>query len=198
MKHYYHPMSRAVTTDWMLKELGVEHEQVVVDFLAGENDTPEFQAINPMRKIPTLVDDGVVITEAAAICAYLADKYPEQGMAPAVGSPERGAYYRYLFLPGTVLEPQFTFNQMDIENASPQSWGWGDMERCFTTIEAMTPATDWALGEAFTTADIVFGGTVDFAMQFGWLATPSDKVAAYVQRIKARPAYRESHDPSWH
>ena len=198
MKHYYHPMSRAVTTDWMLQELGVEHEQVVIDYMAGDSAAPEFRAINPMGKIPTLVDDGVVITEAAAICAYLADKYPEQGMAPPLTSPLRGLYYRYLFLPGTTLEPMFSLQQLEGEGPSPQSAGWGDLARCMATIEALTPDEGWAVGGQFGAADVVFGGTLDFAKQFGWLANPSAKIDDYVARIKARPAYRASHDPSWH
>ena len=197
MKHYYHPMSRAVTTHWMLLELGVEYEQVTVDFTVGENLQPEFTAINPMAKIPTLVDEGVVVTEAAAICAYLADKFPEKGLAPPIDSPERGAYYRYMFYPSAALEPLFTFNQMEVQEYSPQSVGWGDLERCLATIEAMTPDRDWALGEEFTAADIVFGGTLDFAAQFNWFEA-SAKVAAYIKRLKKRPAYLESHDPSWH
>lgn len=198
MKHYYHPMSRAVTTDWMLKELAVEHEQIVIDFMAGENNTPEYRAVNPMGKIPALVDGDTVITETAAICAYLADKYPERGLAPDPRSEQRGRYYRYMFYPGTSLEPMFSFEQLNIDNATPQSSGWGDLERCLQTIETMTPTADWALGGDFTAADIVFGGTLDFAMQFGWLASPSAGVAAYVKRLKNREAYRQSHDPSWH
>ena len=193
MKHYYHPMSRAVTTDWMLKELDVSHEQIVIDFYAGENDTAEFRAINPMAKVPTLVDGDVVVTEAAAICAYLADKFPEKGLAPAMDDPKRGTYYRYLFYPGSTLEPMFTFEQLEGAEISAQSAGWGDLERCLETVEQMTPADGWALGAQFTTADVVFGGTVDFAFQFGWLKSPSPKVAAYVERIRSRPAYQASH-----
>lgn len=198
MKHYYHPMSRAVTTDWMLAELDVEHEQITIDFPAGENNTPEFRAITPMAKIPVLVDGDVVITETAAICAYLADKFADKGLAPPMNSDQRGAYYRYLFYPGTTLEPMFTLNQLEVKNYSPQSTGWGDLERCLETIERMTPESDWALGSQFTAADIVFGGTLDFAIQFGWLTAPTPKVAAYVKRIKSREAYRKTHDPSWH
>ncbi len=198
MKHYFHPMSRAVTTHWMLTELGAEHEQVVIDFPGGENREAEFTAINPMCKLPTLVDGDVVITETAAICAYLADKYPEKGSAPEISSPLRGLYYRYLFFPGTSLEPMFTFNQYGVTDYPAQTAGWGDEERCIAAVESMTPDQDWALGTQFTTADVIFGGTLDFSIIFGWLKDPSPKVAAYVKRIKARPAYIESHDPSWH
>lgn len=198
MKHYYHPMSRAVTTDWMLTELEIEHDQIVIDFSAGENDTPEFRAINPMGKIPALVDGDVVVTETAAICAYLADRYPEKGYAPPVGSNQRGRYYRYMFYPGTTLEPMFTVNQFEVAEYATQSTGWGDFERCIAAVESMTPECDWALGTRFSAADIVFGGFLDFAVQFQWLKSPSPKMAAYVGRIKARPAYRSSHDSSWH
>ena len=198
MKHYYNAMSRAVTTDWMLTELGAEHEQIVVDLSKGEAGTPEFRAINPMGKVPTLVDGDIVVTEVAAICAYLADKFPEKGLAPAPDSSDRGTYYRYLFVPGTTLEPMFTLTTSKIEDYSPQSAGFGDLERCMATIESMTPENEWALGAQFTAADVVFGGLVDFAVQFGWLEAPSAKVAAYVGRIKDRPAYQQSHDAAWH
>ena len=198
MKHYYHPMSRAVTTHWMLTELNAPHEQIVVDFLAGENSTPEYRAINPMGKIPALVDDGVVVTETAAICAYLADKFPEKGFAPPPTSTARARYYRYLFFAGTTLEPMFSVHQMGITDYSPQSVGWGDLERCTATIESLVPDTDWAMGTQFTTADVVFGGTLDFFVQLGWLKEPTAKVANYVRRIKDRPIYRQTHDTSWH
>ncbi|MEM9624504.1 MAG: glutathione S-transferase family protein [Pseudomonadota bacterium] len=198
IQHYYHPMSRAVTTHWMLTELAVEHEQVLIDYTTGGNSTPDFQAINPMQKIPALRDGDVIVTETAAICAYLADKYPDRQMAPPVTSNLRGAYYRYLFFPGTTLEPMFTMRQLGVTDSNPQSTGWGDLDRCLAAIEQMTPAQDWALGMQFTAADVVYGGTLDFAVQFNWLGEPTDKVAAYIRRLKDRPAYRDSHDVDWH
>ncbi|MFT7246932.1 MAG: glutathione S-transferase [Candidatus Azotimanducaceae bacterium] len=197
MKHYYHPMSRGVTTDWMLHELDADHEQVVVDYMKDENNTAEFRAINPMGKLPALVDGDVVITEAAAICAYLADKYIDKGLAPALDSTERGRYYRYIIFPGNTIEPMFTVNQMEGVEYSPQSAGWGDMERVMASIESMTPAQDWVLGKSFSAADIVFGGTLDFSIQFGWVQEPTEKVQTYVKRLQQRPAYLETHPESW-
>ena len=192
MKHYFNPMSRGVTTDWMLKELDADHEQIILDYSAGENNLPAFRAINPMGKLPALVDGDVVITEVSAICAYLADKFPEKGLAPEPGSVERGAYYRYLFISGNTIEPAFTLHSCGIEHPRPSSAGWGDMTRVLATIETMTPESDWAMGKQFTAADVVFGGLLDFSMIFGWFeATP--KVAAYVERIRQRPRYRDSH-----
>ncbi|MCE7997991.1 MAG: glutathione S-transferase family protein [Rhodobiaceae bacterium] len=198
MQHYFNPMSRAMTTLWMFAELQVEPEQVLVDIQSGETATAEFRPINPMGKIPVLVDDGVVVTEVAAICAYLADKFPEKHLAPELGSPLRGRYYRYLFVPGTTLEPMFTVNSMGISDYPAMSVGFGDMERCLTTIEEMTPAEDWVLGKQFTAADIVFGGTLDFFVQTGGIERPSSKLRAYVRRLKDRLAYQATHDPSWH
>lgn len=193
MKHYYNPMSRGVTTDWMLKELDVEHEQIIIDFTTKENNLPNFRKINPMGKLPVLVDDGIVVTEVAAICAYLADKFPEKEFAPEIGSVKRAAYYRYLFITGNTIEPAFALAAAGLKHPDPKSAGWGDITRVLETIEAMTPETGWALGDQFTAADVVFGGLLDFSMLFNWF-NASPKVAAYVARIRQRPCYRESHE----
>lgn len=198
MQHYFNPASRAVTTHWMLTELDVDHEQILLDVQTGDTASPYFRAINPMGKIPTLVDGDIVVTETAAICAYLADKYPDKGLAPSSHSPERGRYYRYLFFPGTTLEPMFTAMLHGHLDYPADSTGWGDFERCMATVETLTPTSGWALGEPFSAADVVFGGTLDFAVQLGWMGEPSPNVAAYVQRLKARPAYQASHSPEWH
>ncbi|MCO1337053.1 glutathione S-transferase family protein [Microbulbifer sp. OS29] len=192
MKHYFNPMSRAVTTDWMLKELDVQHEQILINFTSDENKLPEFREINPMGKLPTLVDGDVVVTEVAAICAYLADKFPEKKLAPEIGSVDRATYYRYLFLAGNTIEPALSLAASGVTHPEPRSAGWGDVPRVLATVEAMTPETGWALGEQFTTADVVFGGLLDFSISFN-LIDASPKVAAYVARIRQRPCYRETH-----
>ena len=195
MKHYFHPHSRGATTDWMLKELDAQHESIVVDFAAGESASPEYRAINPMGKVPALVDGDVVVTETAAICAYLADKFANKGLAPPLDSRERGKYYRYLFFPGTTLEPLLSVALRGFKVDDPQSVGWGDMERGIAAVESMTPEDGWVLGDQFTAADVVFGGTLDFSIRFKWME-PSPKVSAYVERIRERPAYKASH-PDW-
>ncbi|MEM7446100.1 MAG: glutathione S-transferase family protein [Pseudomonadota bacterium] len=193
MKHYFNPASRAVTTHWMLTELDVDHEQVPIDIQSGATSSDKFRAINPMGKIPVLVDGDVVVTEAAAICAYLADKYPEKGLAPPPGSPQRGHYYRCLFFPGTTLEPMFTTKFLGVTDYSVSSVGWGDYDRCLATVDALTPAKGWLLGDRFSAADVVFGGMLDTVLQFGWLEAPSAKLTGYVERIREREAYRKSH-----
>ena len=130
-----------------------------------------------MGKVPALVDGDIVVTESAAICAYLADKFIDKGLAPPLDSLERGKYYRYLFFPGTTLEPLLSTHVQGFEATDPQSVGWGDLERGKAAIESMTPDSDWVLGERFSAADVVFGGTLDFSTQFQWME-PSAKVAA--------------------
>ena len=192
MKHYFNPLSRAVTTAWMFAELDVEHEDILVELPGTEAERLAFRAINPMGKVPALVDGDVVVTEAAAICAYLADRFPERGLAPKPGSRERGAYYRYLFVSGSTLEPVFSLASLGFEHPAPQSAGWGDVTRALATIETMTPETNWALGERFTAADVVFGGTLDsLALLVG--LEPSPRVSAYVERLRDRPAYQATH-----
>lgn len=192
MKHYYNPMSRAVTTDWMLKELDIKHEQICIDFSANNPELLELRRINPMGKLPTLVDGKKVVTEVAAICAYLADKYPEKMLAPKTNSAQRAAYYRYLFITGNTIEPALTLAASKLEHPNPATAGWGDTSRVLATIESITPETDWVLGQQFTAADIVFGGLLDSSITFGTLK-PSSKVTAYVARIRQRPAYIEAH-----
>lgn len=176
----------------MLKELDAQHEQIIVDFTADENNLPDFRKINPMGKLPVLVDGETVVTEVAAICAYLADKFPEKRLAPEIGTVDRATYYRYLFLAGNTIEPAFSLAASGIEHPEPRSAGWGDMPRVLATVEAMTPETGWALGEHFTAADVVFGGLLDSLMLFKRIDA-SPKIAAYVARIRQRPSYRETH-----
>ncbi len=185
-------MSRGVTTDWMLRELDIPHEKIIIDIPAGEQNTPAYRAINPMGKLPALVDGKTVVTETAAICAYLADKYPDKRFAPEINSPERAAYYRYLFITGNTLEPAVSLAAVGFEHPQPGSAGWGDMERVMATIETMCPNDGWALGGGFSTADVVFGGFLDFSMVFNWFEA-SPNVAGYVERIRLRPAYQETH-----
>lgn len=192
MKHYFHPMSRGATTAWMFAELDVEREDIVVDLRGSDEERLAYRAINPMGKVPALVDGDIVVTEAAAICAYLADRFPERGLAPEPGSRERGAYYRYLFVPGTTLEPVFSLAALGFEHPAPQSAGWGDVTRALATIEAMVPENGWALGERFTAADVVFGGTLDSLVILCGLE-PSPRVAAYLARLRSRPAYQATH-----
>lgn len=135
---YYNPMSRAAIVRWMLEEVGADYEIVPIDFEAGENRKPTFLAINPMGKLPTIVlPDGTVVTEVPAIIAWLADAYPDAGLAPEPGSAERGTYYRWLFFGGACFEPALTDTMMrkDAPPLPKSSIGWGSYDDVIDTLE---------------------------------------------------------------
>jgi len=192
MKHFYNRMSRAVTTDWMLKELAIAHQQIPVDLSENSQDLVKLKNINPMGKVPVLVDGEHIITEVAAICAYLADKFPEKKLSPNPSAIERATYYRYLFIAGNTIEPALTLAASQITHPNSSTAGWGDIARVLKTIETLTPNDGWVLAKQFTAADVVFGGLLDSAVMFG-LLVPSVKVSAYVARLRERPAYQATH-----
>jgi glutathione S-transferase len=188
---YHNPQSRAAIAHWMLEEVGADYEIRHIDFQKGENRTPAFLAINPMGKIPTIVVDGTVITEAPAIIAWLADAYPAADLAPPVGSPERGTYYRWLFFGGSCIEPAMT-DQMFKRPAPERSsaLGWGSYDDVIRTVETALSPGPWLLGEKFSAADVYIGAQLSWAGQMGAPRLKESRIIdAYVQRCRQRPAF---------
>ncbi|HRA91420.1 MAG TPA: glutathione S-transferase family protein, partial [Acinetobacter sp.] len=107
LKLYTNSFSRGVVVDWLLIELGIEHELKMLDFDKHEQKSPEYLAINPQGRVPTLLIDGQVLTESAAIAMHLADLHPQAALAPAIGTPERAAYYRWMFFCAYTLMPAY-------------------------------------------------------------------------------------------
>lgn len=196
LKLYYNPSSRAAIARWMLEEVGAEYELVHIDFESGSNRQPEFLALNPMGKIPTLVlPDHTVITETPAILAWLADAYADAGLAPPAGSPERGAYYRWLFFGGSCFEPALTERMMR-KDASPLpkiAVGWGNYDDVIDTIEGALRRSPYLLGNRFSTADLYLASHLWWA---GMFDAPRIKESAviqtYVERAADRDAYRRA------
>lgn len=186
---HYHPYSRAAGSLWALEEAGVPYELKVVDILKGGQKAPEFVAINPMGKLPTLVDDGVVVTEAAAICLYLADRYAPQ-LAPAGSDPQRGTYLRWSFFAPSVIEPAVMAKHSGWE-VKEVSAGWGNHASMLAAAEGAIARGPFLLGEQFSMADVVFGGTLRFMMDFKQIA-PTPAFTAYVDRLNARPALQRA------
>jgi glutathione S-transferase len=188
---YHNPQSRAAMAHWMLEEVGADYEIRPIDFQKGDNRTPEFLAINPMGKIPTIVVDGVVITEAPAIIAWLADAYPAAGLAPSPGSAERGTYYRWLFFGGSCIEPALV-DQM-LKRQPPESaaaLGWGSYDKVIDTIEKALQPGPFLLGDTFTAADLYIAAELFWGGQFGAARIKESKVISdYVARCTARPAF---------
>lgn len=183
---YHHPWSRAANVVWMLEEIGVDYELAFVDFPKGATKAPAFVALNPMGKLPVLVDGDTVVTESAAIALYLADRYAPGRLAPALDDPARGAYLRWTLFAPSVIEPGTMAKQNGWEQKASQV-GWGEYDAMVRAIEdAVTPGP-FLLGERFTMADVVFGGTLRWVLMVKSLeAKPS--FVAYAERLAARPA----------
>ncbi|MCG6856467.1 MAG: glutathione S-transferase family protein [Salaquimonas sp.] len=192
LKLYWAPQSRSVTSIWLLEEIGAPYERVLVDIRAGEQDTPEFRAINPMGKVPALTEGEAIVAEQGAICAWLGDRFPEAGLAPKIGDPLRATWLRWLFFAGNCIEPAYMqrFSGWDTVKARA---AWGNPETVFAALEKGLENGPWICGERFTTADIMIGGGVFFGLAFGML----DKrpvFAEYAERCAARPAFRRSRE----
>ena len=187
---HYHPFSRAAGTIWALEEAGVDYELQFVDLMAGKHKTPEFKQVNPMTKLPTLVDGDVVVTEAAAIALYLADRYALDRLAPAPTSPERGTYLRWSLYAPSVIEPGCMAKGANWEVKSGTA-GWGRYEDMLDTIEAAIGEGPYLLGERFSMADVIFGGTLRWMLQFDMLEK-RPAFTRYVQRLGERPALQKA------
>lgn len=187
---YYHPYSRAAGTLWALEEAGVPYDLKVVDIMKGAQKLPDFLAINPMGKLPTLVDADVVVTEAAAIALYLADRYAPGKLAPALDDSRRGTYLRWSFFAPSVIEPAVMAKSSGWE-VREVSAGWGNYASMLAACAAAIAEGPFLLGDMFSMADVVFGGLLRFLIGFKQIeATPS--ISAYVARLDARPAFQRA------
>lgn len=187
---YHMPQTRGGTTLWMNEELGDVCEIRLINLRKGEGRTPQFLKINPMGKLPALTHKGVIVTEAAAICAYLADQYPDKGLAPAANDALRGAYYRWMFFSPSCIEPMMLDRLSKVTRENSTAAGHGDYERVMAAIDQALSNGPWLLGQKFSAADVVMGSTLNFATMFG--AIPKEgRIKEYVERIAARPAFQK-------
>jgi glutathione S-transferase len=187
---YHHPFSRAANAVWMLEELGIDYALHYVDFQKGEQKSPAILALNPMGKLPILVDGDAVVTESAAIAMYLADRYSLGKLAPTPDDPARGAYLRWSFFAPSVIEPGLTAKTYGY-SFKPSQVGWGSHESLVAAIESAIAGKSYVLGDRFSMADVVFGGTVRFMLRFKMLE-PTPTLAAYSERLGARPALQRA------
>jgi glutathione S-transferase len=187
---HYHPYSRAAGTLWALEEAGQAYELKVVDIMKGAQKQPDFVAINPMGKLPTLVDGGVVVTESAAICLYLADRYASGRLAPALDDPRRGTYLRWSFFAPSVIEPAVMAKSAGWE-VKEIAAGWGNYASMTAAAESAIAKGPYVLGGQFSMADVIFGGTLRFLMMFKQIE-PTPSFTAYVGRLNERPAYQRA------
>lgn len=178
---YHHPHSRAATVVWMLEVLGLDYRLEHVDLKGGANRQPAFLALNPMGKVPVLVDGDAVLTESAAIALYLADRYSSGGLAPAFDDPARAAYLRWILYAPSVVEPACMAQSAGWEYGPGQA-GWGRFDDVLATLEAAVAPGPWLLGERFSMADVVLGATLRWMLMFGMMPKNAPLVA-YVERL---------------
>jgi glutathione S-transferase len=187
---YHHPFSRAAGALWMLEEAGIEYTLRHVDIMAGEQKSPEILALNPMGKLPILVDGEQIVTESAAIGLYLADRYAAGRLAPALDDPARGTYLRWSLFAPSVIEPGSMAKAAGWAYKPGQA-GWGTHDAMVDAIAAAIGDREFLLGERFSMADVIFGGTVRYMLRFGMLES-RPVFAAYAERLGNRPALQRA------
>lgn len=190
---YHTPQTRAGTTLWMNEELGNVCDIELIDTKADAQKSGEYLIINPMGKVPALIHESQAVTEVAAICAYLADRFPEKNLAPPLDGPLRGLYYRWMFFAPSCIEPGMLDFFTGKERENPGSAGHGTYSDTVKTIEQALINQPWLLGDQFSAADVVFGSTLNFATMFGALEKRSP-FTDYLARISARPAFERAQE----
>jgi glutathione S-transferase len=184
---YHDPMSRGRIVHWMLEEVGVPYRIERLSLDKGEHKQPEYLKLNPMGKIPTIIHRNTVITEAAAICAYLADAFPAAQLAPPVDDPRRGTYYRWLFFGAGCVEPAMADKTFPRGATNPRSLAWGSYEDTVNTLEGALKPGPFILGDRFSAADVYVGSEIGWGLMVKSLE-PRPSFAAYVGRLNERPA----------
>ncbi|WP_258891592.1 glutathione S-transferase family protein [Sphingomonas sp. SUN019] len=183
---YTNPMSRGRIARWMLEEIGQPYETVLLDY-ADTMKGADYLAINPMGKVPAIVHDGRTVTECAAICAYLAETFPDAGLAPT--ADERADYYRWMFFAAGPVEAGVIDRSLGVEIPADKQMmvGYGSFDQMVDTLEKAVSAHEYIAGDRFTAADVYVGSHVGWGVNFGTLPK-RDAFDAYLGRIMGRPA----------
>ncbi len=199
MKLYYSAQSRAVRPRWVLEEIGTPYELVRVNLSAGEQKRPEYLALNPNGSVPTLVDGDLTLYESAAICQYLADKFPDARLAPPVGTPARGLYYQWIHYAMSALEPpavaifMHTIQKPEAERVpSVVAEAKKQMAAVLAVLDAALAGRSYILGDQFSTADVLLGSTLVWAQMLGLIGDAHAATAAYLTRLATRPAFQRA------
>jgi glutathione S-transferase len=186
---YTNPQSRGRIVRWMLEEVGEPYETEIIGY--DEMKSESYLAINPMGKVPAIKHRGRVVTECAAICAYLADAFPNAGLGPR--EEEKADYDRWLFYAAGPVEQAFTnnFAGFKVEPERERMFGYGSYDKVVAVLDALFSLRDYVCGDRFTAADVYVGSQIMFPMQFGMLPE-RDSFSRYRDRLQAREAYRRA------
>jgi glutathione S-transferase len=191
MQLYWAPRTRSFTTLWLMEETGQPYERVLIDLTKGAQKTPEYLAINPMGKVPALKDGDATLAEAAAICAYVAERYPDAKLAPPLGDPLRAKYLYWLFFAPSCIEPAMVQVATKVEMSSVSA-GWGDAQLVFDVLDAALTKGPWLLGETFSAADIAIGSGLNFAVRLFKMVPSRPSFERYIDACAARPAFQRA------
>ena len=189
---YTNPMSRGRIARWMLEEVGEPYETVVLDY-GTTMKAPDYLAVNPMGKVPAIKHGDTIVTEAAAICAYLADTFPDAGLAPPLA--ERGAYYRWMFFAAGPVEAAVTGKALGLLAPAEKKAmaGYGSYEETIDALERAVSGRTYICGDRFTAADVYVGSQIGWGLMFGTIEK-RPAFADYVGRIEARPAAKRANE----
>ena len=189
---YTNPQSRGQIIRWMLEEVGQPYETEILGY-GTTMKSPDYLAINPMGKVPAIAHKGRVVTEVAAICCYLADAFPDSGLAPPVG--ERADYYRWMFFTAGPVEAAFSNKAMGWEPPADRQamFGYGNYDRAVDTLEKAVSGRDFIAADHFTAADLFVGSHIGFMLRFGQLE-PRPAFTDYVARVTGRPAAKRARE----
>jgi glutathione S-transferase len=198
LKLYHSNQSRSTRPRWLLEEIGAPYELVRIDLGKQEQKSPQYLQIHPHGVVPALVDGDLTLIESGAICAYLADKFPAARLAPAVGTPERGPYYQWMFYTMATLEPpllQVFMNTIQLPEAQRSAAAAEQGRTAFAEVARVIAAglgdKPFLLGDQFSAADVMLGSTLVWAQMMG-LLSDQPRLADYAARLSSRPAFQRA------
>lgn len=191
MKLYWSPRSRSFSSIWLMEETGQPYERVLTDISTGANKTAEFIAINPMGKVPALKDGDTTLAEAAAISTYVAERFPEAGLAPLPGDPRRAKYFQWLFFAPSCIEPALIqlFTKIEVPASTA---AWGSATQVFDVLDAALEKGPFLLGDMFSAADIMVGSGLNFAVKIFNMVPTRPSFDRYIAACSARPAFQRA------
>ncbi len=191
---YTNPMSRGRIVRWMLEEVGRPYRTELLEY-ATTLKAPAYLAVNPMGKVPALRHGDAVVTETAAICAYLADAFPDAGLAPPPGDRRRAPYYRWLFFGAGPVEAAASNKAMGfvVPEGQERMAGYGSLDAVLNTLEAAVSGDDYLVGDSFSAADVYLGAHIGWGMMFGTIEK-RPAFERYWARISERPAARRARE----
>lgn len=195
---FHAPQSRSGVSLALLEELDADYDLQLLNLKTGSQRQPAYLAVNPMGKVPAVLHDGALVTEQPAVMLYLADLYPQAGLAPAIGDPLRGPYLRWMVFYGSCFEPALVDRSLQREPASPATSPYGTWDAVFSVLTNQLAQGPYLLGERFTAADVLWGSALNWVILFK-LVPETALLRAYIDRVMRRPAMQRAaaKDAEW-